>query len=78
MRRHPVARLLAPLSAVPISYGLRRIIARVDQLMSLCDKLEARLLRSQEDSERSNLRSVVIICRDCRKTLVFRVFYLTV
>ncbi|MDD5472676.1 MAG: restriction endonuclease subunit S [Candidatus Methanoperedens sp.] len=30
----------------------RRIVAKVDQLMSLCDKLEAGLLRSQADSER--------------------------
>lgn len=30
----------------------RRIIARVDQLMSLCNKLEAGLMRSQADSER--------------------------
>jgi len=31
---------------------LIHFIARVDQLMSLCDKLEAGLLRSQADSER--------------------------
>lgn len=30
----------------------RRIVAKVDQLMSLCDKLEAGLLRSQADSEK--------------------------
>ena len=30
----------------------RRIVARVDRLMSLCDKLEAGLMRSQADSER--------------------------
>jgi len=30
----------------------RRIVAQVDQLMSLCDKLEAGLLRSQADNER--------------------------
>ncbi|MFH0904842.1 MAG: restriction endonuclease subunit S [Methanobacteriota archaeon] len=30
----------------------RRIVARVDLLMSLCDKLEAGLMRSQADSER--------------------------
>ncbi|MDP3103313.1 MAG: hypothetical protein Q8M95_01740 [Candidatus Methanoperedens sp.] len=30
----------------------RRIIARVDQFMSLCDELEAGLMRSQADSER--------------------------
>jgi len=28
------------------------IVARVDQLMSFCDKLEAGLMRSQADSER--------------------------
>jgi len=36
----------------------RRIIARVDQLMSLCDGLEAGLKRSQADSERL-IRAVV-------------------
>ena len=30
----------------------RRIVARVDQLMSLCDALEAGLMRSQVDSEK--------------------------
>jgi type I restriction enzyme S subunit len=30
----------------------RRIVTMVDQLMSLCNKLEAELLRSQADSER--------------------------
>jgi hypothetical protein len=34
------------------------IIARVDQLISLCDKLETGLMRSQEDSER--LMEVVV------------------
>ena len=52
MKQPPEAQLLAPLSAVPFSYGLRRIVARVDLLMSLCDKLEAGLMRSQADSER--------------------------
>jgi len=36
----------------------RRIVARVDQLMSLCDKLEAGLMRSHADSERL-IRAVV-------------------
>jgi len=30
----------------------RRIVARVDLLMSLCDKIEVGLMRSQADSER--------------------------
>jgi len=29
----------------------RHIVARIDQLMSLCDELEAGLMRSQADSE---------------------------
>ncbi len=32
-------------------HDLRCIVARVDQLMSLCDDLEAGLARSQADSE---------------------------
>ena len=36
----------------------RRIVARVDQLISLCDMLEAGLMRSQADSERL-IRAVV-------------------
>jgi type I restriction enzyme S subunit len=35
-----------------------RIVAKVDQLMSLCDELEAGLMRSQADSERL-IRAVV-------------------
>ncbi|MDP3012788.1 MAG: restriction endonuclease subunit S, partial [Candidatus Subteraquimicrobiales bacterium] len=35
-----------------------RIVARVDQLMSLCDKLEAGLMHSQVDSEK--LMEVVV------------------
>jgi len=31
---------------------LHRIVARVDQLMSLCNKLEAGLMHSQADSEK--------------------------
>ncbi len=33
-------------------HDLRRIIARANQLMSLCDELEAGLARSQADGER--------------------------
>ncbi|MCX9011634.1 MAG: hypothetical protein OIN66_11005 [Candidatus Methanoperedens sp.] len=33
-------------------HDLRRIVSKVDQLMSLCDALEAGLLRSQADGER--------------------------
>jgi hypothetical protein len=38
--------------------GKLHIVVRVDQLMSLCDELEAGLLRSQTDSERL-IRAVV-------------------
>lgn len=36
----------------------RRIVARVDQLMSLCAELEAGIMRSQADSEK--LMEVVV------------------
>jgi len=39
-------------------HGECRIVARVDQLMSLCDEFEAVLLRLQADSER--LMEVVV------------------
>jgi len=47
-----------------------RIVARVDQLMSLCDKLEAGLMRSQADSERL-MEAVVGGCwRDRRESMI--------
>jgi len=59
---------LAPLSVAPFSYGLRRIVAQVNQLMSLCDKLEASLLRSQADSERLMVAVVSIVPGDDSKS----------
>jgi len=52
----------------PFSYGLRRIVAQVNQLMSLCDKLEASLLRSQADSERLMVAVVSIVPGDDSKS----------
>ena len=43
---------------IPPLVEQRRIVAKVDQLMSLCDKLEAGLMRSQAESER--LMEVVV------------------
>ncbi|MCZ7371930.1 MAG: hypothetical protein ABOK23_05835 [Candidatus Methanoperedens sp.] len=48
----------------------RRIVDRVDQLMSLCDKLEAGLMRSQADSERL-MEAVVSGC--LRKNRIMRI-----
>ncbi len=36
----------------PVAEERRRIVARADRLMSLCDELEAGFMRSQADSER--------------------------
>ena len=50
-----LSNLIAPLPPLAEQH---RIVARVDQLMSLCDELEAGLMRSQADSEKL-IRAVV-------------------